>query len=99
LIDLIQNQLLAQASFLRAQRVDAASYGGDMGAQVKVEAFNQGRINLPAIGGQHLGDCFQGAKDDAVCDTYQPATSHRLDDLSVKQPWLPHPTRLGDWPS
>jgi hypothetical protein len=43
-VNLIQNQLLTQACFMRAQRVDATANGGDMMAQVKVQALCNGAL-------------------------------------------------------
>jgi hypothetical protein len=51
MIDLIQNQLLTQARFMLAQRVDATANRRDLVAQVEVEALDKGCVDLPAIRG------------------------------------------------
>src|SRR4029453_14379042 len=49
-------ELLAQARFMLAQRVDPTADSRHMLTQIQVEPFHEGRIDLPPLLGQHLLD-------------------------------------------
>jgi hypothetical protein len=84
MVDLIHNPLLAHTRFMLAQRGDATASRGPMVSEVEGEARDTGRIALPAIGGQPLGDRFQGTEHDAVCDAHQtPAASRAAGGLAL----------------
>src|SRR5712691_9529783 len=54
IIDLIQGQLLPYASLVFAQRRDAPSNSGDMLTEVKIEALDEGGVDVPAAHREHL---------------------------------------------
>ena len=100
MIRLEKSQLVTQTRFVFAQRVDSPPNGGDMVAEVQVQALHKCGIDLPALRGQSLLDDLMRAKHDTVCDPNQASTPIRLDDLCIEQPGLWHPVaRAGDlWP-
>src|SRR2546426_2747569 len=54
-------------------------------AQAEVEALDEGGIDLPAAGRQHLLHRLQGAKHDPMPHADQASPAHRLDDLRIAQ--------------
>src|SRR5262247_2559571 len=94
-IRLEQSQLVTQSRFVFAQRVDPPPNGGDMLAEVQVQALHKCGIDLPALRGQSLLNGLTRAKHDTVCDPDQASTPIRLDDLGIEQPGLWHPAWRG----
>ena len=85
IIDMVQCQLLAQAVLVFAQRGDAPSNSGHMLADAQVHALNEGRVDLPTAGREHLPHRLEGAKHDAVAHLHQTPAASGLDDLRVEQ--------------
>jgi hypothetical protein len=83
IVDMIQRQLLPQAILALAQRIDPPPNRGDMLAEAEVEAFHEGRIDLPAAGRQYLLDGLQRAEHDPVPHPYQTTAPHGLDHLRI----------------
>jgi hypothetical protein len=54
-------------------------------ADGEVDAFNESRIDVPAVGDQHVIDSVQCPKYDAVAHPDQAALAYGLDDLRVEQ--------------
>src|SRR2546425_322950 len=63
-------------------------------ANRQVEALNEGRVDVPAVRGQHLLDGRQRAEHDAVAYADQAPPAHGLDDLRIEQLRQWHPARL-----
>src|SRR5215469_4094002 len=80
IIDMVQRQLLAQAVLVFAQRGDAPSNSGHMLADAQVHALNEGRVDLPTAGREHLLYRLEGAKHDAVAHLHQTTAAYGLDD-------------------
>src|SRR6266446_1442717 len=97
IIDMVQGQLLAYAVLTFAEGGDASTDGGHMLADAEVDALNEGGIDLPATGRQHLLDRLKRAEHDPVLHADQTATSHGLHHLRIEQLRHSHPTRLGCW--
>src|SRR6266446_7462801 len=98
IIDLIQHQLLPEARLVFAQRGDATTDRRHMLADSEIEAFNEGGVDLPAAGRQHVLDPLERAEDHAVLHLYQTAPPYGLDDLGIEEPGQGHPTGLGSCP-
>src|SRR6266849_641518 len=94
-LDMVQCQLLAYAVLTFAEGDDASPHSGDMLANTQVDALDEGGVDLPAAGRQHLLDRLQRAEHDPVPHADQTAPPHGLDHLRIKElrPW--HPARLG----
>src|SRR5882724_2623880 len=92
---MVQSQLLTQARFVFAPRVDAPPDGRDMLAKVQIQALDKRRIDLPSSLGQHRLDGLSHAEHDPVLDPYEASTPIRLDDLGIEQLGLWPPARLG----
>src|ERR1043166_10048364 len=60
--------------------------------------FNEGSVDLPAAGRQHVLDPLERAEDHAVLHLYQTAPPYGLDDLGIEEPGQGHPTGLGSCP-
>src|SRR6266446_9034323 len=95
---MIQGQLLAYAVLALAQRGNATPNRRHMLAQAEVEAFHEGRIDLPAARGQPLLDRLERAEHNAVRHAHQAPPAYRLDHLRIQQPRQGPPARLGRWP-
>jgi len=54
-----------------AEGDDASPHSGDMLADTQVDALDEGRVDLPAAGRQHLLDRLQRAEHDAPTDPHQ----------------------------
>ena len=87
-VDVIQGQLLAQAVLAFAEGGNASTDGGHMLADGEVHALNEGGIDLPATGRQHLLDRFKRAEHD-------PAPPHGLHHLRREPLRQRPPARLG----
>src|SRR4030095_8736195 len=57
--------------------------------------FNEGGVDLPAAGRQHVLDTLARAEDHAVLHLYQTAPPYGLDDLGIEEPGHGPPTGLG----
>jgi hypothetical protein len=94
IIDMVQRQLLAYAVLTFAEGGDTSTDGGHMLADAEVDALNEGGIDLPATGRQHLLDRLQRAEHDPVPHADQTATSHGLHHLHIEQLRHSHPAQL-----
>src|SRR5262249_49672126 len=63
-------------------------------ADTEVEALNEGGVDLPAAGRQHLLDGLQRAEHDPVSHADQTAPPHCLDHLRIEEFRQWHPARL-----
>jgi len=90
-----QRQLMLQAVFALAQRINPTSYCCHALPDVQVQPFYKRGIDLAAQRSQHCIDGLQRAKDDPVCHADQTPTSILLDDLRVEQPRQRPPAWLG----
>src|SRR6266571_6589651 len=59
--------------------------------------LNEGRVDVPAVRGQHLLDGRQRAEHDAVAYADQAPPAHGLDDLRIEQLRQGHPAGRGCW--
>src|SRR6266852_8359959 len=98
IIDMVQCQLLAYAVLTFAEGDDASPHSGDMLADAQVDALDEGGVDLPAAGRQHLLDRLKRAEHDAVAYADQTPPAHGLDDPRIKQTRQGHPAGLGRWP-
>jgi len=64
-------------------------------ADGEVHALNEGGIDLPATGRQHLLDRFKRAEHDPVPHPHQAPPAHGFDDLGLQELGQRHPARLG----
>src|SRR5438128_7406100 len=94
-VDMVQNELLPQAVLTFAECGHPSPHRGDMLADAQVDALDEGGVNLPAAGRQHLLNRLQRTEHDSVLHADQTATPHGLDHLRVEQLWQWHPARLG----
>src|SRR5438093_9656563 len=94
---MVQSQLLAYAVLALAERGDPPSHRRHMLPDGQVEAFHEGRIDLPAARCQHLLDRLERAEHHAVRHTHQAPPAYRLDHLRIQQPRQGHSTGLGHW--
>src|ERR1043166_7683178 len=56
--------------------------------------FHEGRVDLPATGGQYLLHGLKRPEDHPVTDAYQAPAPHGLDHLRIEQLGQGHPARL-----
>jgi len=96
-IHVVHSHLLPQALLSLAERGDATPNCRHMLAQAEVEALDEGGIDLPAAGRQHLLHRLQGAKHDPMPHADQTAPAGRFDHLRLQQLGPRHPARLGGW--
>src|SRR5439155_3385632 len=64
----------------------------------EVDAFDEGRVDLPAVCGQHLLHRLQGAEHDAMTDPHQTPAASGLDHLRIEQCGPRHPAWFWGWP-
>jgi hypothetical protein len=83
-VDLEQGQLLAQASLVLAQRVDATTNGGDMLTEVQMQPLYKGRVDLPAAGRSHLLNSRLHTADHPVAHPHQAPTACGLKHLDIE---------------
>ena len=76
-VDLEQHQLIPQALFAPAQRVDSASDRRDALTDIEVEPLDKGSIDGPATGRQHLLDRHQCAEHHPVLHANQAPPADR----------------------
>ena len=94
-IDLEQHQLILQARFALAERVDPAPDRRHPLADVEVESFHKGGVDGPATRRQDLLDGQPGAEHHAVFDPHDAPAPVRLHHLRIEQLGQRHPPRLG----
>ena len=88
-------QLLAPSCVVLAERVDPRPTGGDLLADVEMEALDKGCRHFPAPRGQSRLDCLTRAEDDAVCHPPEASAPIGFDHLRVEPSGQWHPRRLG----
>jgi hypothetical protein len=76
---------VAQPVFAFAECGDPTTDGRHMLAEVEVEALDEGGIDLPAAGHQHLLDRLQRAERHAVCHPDQTPPSDGLHHLCIER--------------
>src|SRR5262249_23754976 len=91
----IQGQLLAYTILPLAERGDPTSHRRHMLTDGQVEALHEGRVDVPAMRGQHLLDRLQRAEDHPLAHPHQAPPAYRLDHLRIEQPRQRHPAWLG----
>jgi hypothetical protein len=98
IIHVIQSQLLPHPLLALTQRADPSSDCRHMLTHRQGDALNEGRVDLPAAGREHLLDGLQGPEHHAVVHAHQAPPAHGLDPLGIQQLRQRHPARLGGWP-
>src|SRR5439155_16240334 len=96
-IHVVHSSLLPQALLALAERGDATPNRRHLLAQAEVEALDEGGLDVPAAGRQHLLHRLQGAKHDPLPHADQTAPAGRVDHLRIQQLGPRHPARLGGW--
>src|SRR4030095_3667291 len=94
---MVQNELLLHAVLTLAEGGHPSPDRGDMLADAQVDALNEGGVDLPAAGRQHVLDPRMRANHDAMTHPYQAPPPHGLHHLCIEQLRLRHPARLGCW--
>ena len=84
-IDLIQSHLLGQAGRGAGEGIDPSTQAGHVLADTQIQPFNEGRVDLPAVGSQMLADEVAGTKHNPPGDRDQTTASPFLDDLDILQ--------------
>src|SRR2546426_1931906 len=97
-VRVIQSQLLAYAVLALAERGDTTSHRRHMLTDSQVDAFNEGRVDVPAVRGQHLLNSRQRAEEHPVAHPHQAPPAYRLDHLRIEQTRQGHPAGLGSCP-
>ena len=77
-IDVKQRQLLSQARFALAERIDPAPERRHPLTDIEVEALHKGRLDRPATGSQDLLHGQLGAEHHIVFDPYEAPTTPEL---------------------
>jgi hypothetical protein len=96
-VGVIQRQLLSQIVLALAQGHDTSSHSGHMLTNRQVDAFDERRIDLPAVGRQHLLDGLQSAEDHAVREVHLTPPARGLDHLCIEQLRQGHSACFGSW--
>src|SRR6266571_9245014 len=91
IVAMVKSELMAQPLLAFAQRGDSPSDRRHMLTDGEVEAFNEGRVDLPAAGREYLLDGLQGPEDHPVAHPHQAPPAYRLDHLRIEQPGQRHP--------
>src|SRR5712691_8396771 len=94
-VDMVQNELLPQAVLTLTECGHPSPHRRDMLAHRQVEALNERRIDLPAVGRQHLLDCLHRAEHHAVAHPDQTSPAYGLDHLRIEQLRPRYPARRG----
>src|SRR5215813_14228894 len=68
-----------------------------MVANRQVDPLDEGGVDVPALGGEHLLDTSSRAEDHPLAHTGQATTAVPFNDLGIEQRGLGQPTRLGYW--
>src|SRR5947207_2716237 len=85
---MVQSQLLAYAVLALAERGDPPSHRRHMLPDGQVEAFHEGRIDLPAARCQHLLDRLERAEHHAVRHAHQaPPACNALSSAKSSSNW------------
>ena len=84
-IDVREGQLVAQALFAFTEGDHAPSDGGYMLVDGEVEALNEGRVDLPAVGSQHVLHGSSGVEHHAVPHAHYSAAAIGLDHLGIEE--------------
>src|SRR5439155_16551400 len=79
------------------QGVDSTPHGGHMLTDAEVDAFDEGRVDLPTMCCEHLLNRLQGAEHDAMTDPHQTPPAYGLDHLCIEQPGSRHPAWFWGW--
>src|SRR2546429_468202 len=90
-----QARVRAPAALPLAGRGAPPSHRRHMLTDSQVEAFNEGRVDLPAMRGQHLLNSRQRAEDHPMAHSYQTPPAYRLDHLRIEQTRQGYPAWLG----
>ena len=85
IIDMVQNELLPHAVLTLAEGGHPSPHRGDMLADAEVDALDEGGVDLPAAGRQHLLDRLKRAEYDPVLHADQTPAPHGLDHLCIEQ--------------
>jgi hypothetical protein len=93
-----ERQLLTQARFVCAPRVDAPPDGRDRLAQVQIQALDKRRVDRPTPLGQPRLDGLSHAEYDLVLDPHEASPAVGLDDLRIEEPRPWHPAGFGQRP-
>jgi hypothetical protein len=93
-----ERQLLTQARFVFAPRVDSPPDGRAMLAQVQIQALDKRRIDLPTSPGQPRLDGLSHAEHDLVLDPHEASPAVGLDDLRLEELRQGHPAGFGHRP-
>jgi hypothetical protein len=96
-IHLEQGQLIPQARFALAERIDPTTNRRYALTNIEVEPFDKRGIDRPATLRQDLLHRLNCPEDDAVTDAPQASTPRRLDHLCVEERRQRHPPRLRSW--
>jgi hypothetical protein len=99
MIGVEDRQLLTPPRFVFAKCIDSPPNRCHRLAKIQVKPFHKTRVDPPAAFGQDRRDGLCRSEDDAMFDTHDSPTPIRFDDLSIEEPRLRHPTRLGPTPS
>ncbi len=78
------HELMLQTALTLAQRGDTPPYRCHPLANVQVESFDKGRIDLPATRRSHVLDGFKSAKHHRVRDTDQTTPAGGFDHLRIQ---------------
>jgi hypothetical protein len=82
-----ERQLLPQAVLPLAQRIDSTPHCCHTLADVQVEPFDEGGVDLPAAGRKQLFNAFHRAEYQSVLDGHDAPAPVRLHHLDIKQLW------------
>jgi hypothetical protein len=96
-VDVAHRPLLLYAVGALAPRVDPSPYRRYPLPDIQIQPFDNGRMDLPALGRQHLRDLVHRANHDAVRDTHEAPAPVRLHHVRVEPLRLRHPPWLGLW--
>src|SRR5262249_5996883 len=91
---MVESQLVAHALLIFAERDDALTDRRHMLANRAVRTFNEGRVDLPARGGQHPLDSGEGAEHHTVAHANHASTPILFDHLRIEQRGQWHPAGL-----
>jgi hypothetical protein len=82
-VNLKQHQLMLQAFFALANRIDPSSNGGNALTDIEIEPLDHGRIDLPATRCQDLDHGLHSAKHHSVFHPHHTFVPVLFDDLCV----------------
>ena len=99
MIGVEDRQLLTHPRCMFATCVDAPPNRCPMLAKIQVKPCHKTRVAPPAAFGQDRLDDLGRSEEDAIFDPHDSPPPRRFDALSLEEPRLRHPTRLGPTPS